>query len=104
MVNCRISNDLKETALRLWDHGWELKDICEALRVSERSYRWRHIFEEFGTATKPPAPLTDRTRIITRVLLTGVEDLFVEDSELFLDEVCTWLVVKHDIIISTSSL
>jgi len=98
MVNRRISNDLKETALRLWDHGWELKDICEALRVSERScYHWRRIFEEFGTATKPPAPLTDRTRIITRALLTGVEDLFVEDSELFLDEVCTWLVVQYNI-------
>jgi len=37
MVNHRIRNDLKETALRLrlWDHGWELKDICEALRVSD---------------------------------------------------------------------
>ena len=68
-------NALEETALRLWDHGGELKDICEALRVSERScYCWRRIFEEFDTATKPPAPLTDRTRIITRALLTGVED------------------------------
>ena len=60
MVNRRIRNDLKATALRLWDHGWELKDICEALRVSE-SYRWRRIFEEFGTAMNLPAPLTDRT-------------------------------------------
>jgi hypothetical protein len=95
MVNHRISDDLKETALRLW----ELKDtICEALHVSERScYRWRCIFEEFGTATKPPAPLTYRTRIIMRALLTDVEDLFVEDSELFLDEVCTWLVVQYNI-------
>ncbi|KAG2749004.1 Homeodomain-like protein, partial [Suillus brevipes Sb2] len=105
MVNRRISNDLKDCALRLWDHGWDLEDICEAFGVSERScYRWRRIFEECGTATKPPSPLTGRTRTITRALLMAVEDLFAEDSDLFLDEVCTWLAIEHDIIVSTSTL
>ncbi|KAG2756832.1 hypothetical protein P692DRAFT_201698806, partial [Suillus brevipes Sb2] len=80
-------------------------DICEAFGVSERScYRWRWIFEECSTATKPPSPLTGRTRTITRALLMAVKDLFAEDSDLFLDEVCTWLAIEHDIIFSTSTL
>ncbi|KAG1745471.1 uncharacterized protein EDB91DRAFT_1270046, partial [Suillus paluster] len=105
MVNRRISSDLKECALQLWDHGWELKDISEALGISGRScYRWRRIFEEFGTAMKPPSPLTGHTQTITRALLMAVEDLFATDSDLFLDEVCTWLAVEYNIIVSTSSL
>jgi hypothetical protein len=34
----------------------------------------------------------------------AVKDLFAEDSDLFLDEVCTWLAIEHDIIFSTSTL
>ncbi|KAG1853998.1 hypothetical protein F4604DRAFT_1591383, partial [Suillus subluteus] len=61
IVNQRISNDLEDCALRLWNHGWESEDICEAFGVSERScYRWRWIFEECGTVTKPPSTLTGR--------------------------------------------
>ncbi|KAG2353065.1 hypothetical protein BDR07DRAFT_1311195, partial [Suillus spraguei] len=33
-----------------------------------------------------------------------IKDLFAEDSDLFLDKVCTWLAIEHDIIISTSTL
>ncbi|KAG1728597.1 uncharacterized protein EDB91DRAFT_1161216 [Suillus paluster] len=51
MVNRRISNDIKECAIRLWDNGWELEDISEVLGISGRScYRWRRIFEEPGQA------------------------------------------------------
>ncbi|KAG2741767.1 hypothetical protein P692DRAFT_201726212 [Suillus brevipes Sb2] len=105
MVNRRISKDLKECALRLWDHGWELKDICEAFGVSRRScYRWQQIFEEHGAVEKPPSPLIGRTRTITRALLMAIQDLFSEESDLYLDEVCTWLAFEHDIIISPSAL
>ncbi|KAG1738919.1 Homeodomain-like protein, partial [Suillus paluster] len=105
MVNRRISEDIKQCALRLWNHGWDVQDICEALGISQSScYRWRRIFEELGTVKKPPSPLIGRTRIITRALLTAVEDLFAEDSDLFLDEVCTWLAGQHNIIIGTSML
>ncbi|KAG1717837.1 uncharacterized protein EDB91DRAFT_1008356, partial [Suillus paluster] len=83
----------------------ELEDISEALGISGRScYCWRRIFQEFGAATRPPSPLTGRTRAITRALLTAVEDIFAVDSDLFLDEICTWLAVGHDIIVSTSIL
>ncbi|KAG1748002.1 uncharacterized protein EDB91DRAFT_1048188, partial [Suillus paluster] len=69
---------------------WELEDISEALGISGRScYRWRRIFKEFSAATRPPSPLTGHTRTITCALLTAVEDIFA---------------VRHDIIVSTSTL
>jgi hypothetical protein len=37
MVSRRISEDLKECALRLWNHGWDVEDICEASGVSRSS-------------------------------------------------------------------
>ena len=47
MVNCRISPDRKLCALNLWDHGWEIEDICFAMMISRSSlYRWRRIFAE----------------------------------------------------------
>ncbi|KAG2123884.1 hypothetical protein BD769DRAFT_1607171, partial [Suillus cothurnatus] len=49
-------------------------------------------------------PLIRRTRTITRAFLTAIQDLFSEESDLYLDEVCTWLAFEHDIIISPSAL
>jgi transposase-like protein len=58
MGNRRISSDLKECALTLWDKGWELEDIADALLVSQASlYRQRAIFEEHGSVNKPPSAL-----------------------------------------------
>ncbi|KAG2360630.1 hypothetical protein BDR07DRAFT_1486751 [Suillus spraguei] len=62
------------------------------------------MFEELGSLASPPSPLVGRARIITQVLVTAVEDLFTEDSDLHLDEICTWLAVEHNITITTSSL
>ncbi|KAJ8584871.1 hypothetical protein M405DRAFT_936358 [Rhizopogon salebrosus TDB-379] len=28
MVNRRTSEDIKQCALRLWNHGWDVQDIC----------------------------------------------------------------------------
>ena len=52
----------------------------------------------------PPSPLIGRTRKITRAILNSIVELYTEDSDLFPDEVCTWLAVKHHISISTSAL
>ncbi|KAG2067727.1 hypothetical protein BDR04DRAFT_1104662 [Suillus decipiens] len=49
------------------------------------------------------SPLVCRTGIITWVLMTAVEDCFTEESNLFLDETCTWLAVEHNITITPSS-
>ncbi|KAG1751893.1 hypothetical protein EDB19DRAFT_1824767 [Suillus lakei] len=53
MGNRKISSDLKECALRLWNTGWDIKDIQNALGVSRASiYRWESIFAEFGTINR----------------------------------------------------
>lgn len=91
--------------IRLCDYGWEIEDVCVALGVSSSScYRWRQILAEHGTCERPPSPLTGRTRTITRALLTAIEDLFSQDSDLYLDELCVWLGIQHNISISTSAL
>ncbi|KAJ8580190.1 hypothetical protein M405DRAFT_700798, partial [Rhizopogon salebrosus TDB-379] len=67
-------------------------------------YCWRQILEEHGTIKRPSSPLTGRTRTIARALLSAIQDLFAVDANLFLDEVCTWLVFEHNNIISLSTL
>jgi transposase-like protein len=76
MVNRRISSDLKERALALWEAGWSRSDICYAFKVSPRSlYCWPDIFEEFGTVTKPPSPLRGRDRIVSLAVLDAAKEI-----------------------------
>jgi hypothetical protein len=62
MVNQRISSDMKECALHLWESGWDEEDICDALLISCRSlYCWCAIFDTFGAVNKPQSPLVGWT-------------------------------------------
>jgi transposase len=105
MVNRRISADLKWTAMRLWELGWEELDILQGLAVSRSSiYRWRKLFDEIGDVVRPPSPLRGRTRTITRAVLTAVQELYRGEPDLYLDELVFWLAIHHDIVISKSAL
>jgi len=106
MGNRKISSDLKECALRLWNTGWDVEDIHNALGVSRASiYRWETIFAEFGTVNRPPSPIRGQElRILTRALMTVCEELFAEESDLYLDELATWLALTQDISISIPTL
>ncbi|KAF8803318.1 hypothetical protein BYT27DRAFT_7055575, partial [Phlegmacium glaucopus] len=105
MVNRRISQDLKECALQLHDHGWNTDDICYALGVSSRSfYRWQAIFLELGTIAKPPSLLRGPHRIIVRAVMTAVKDIYKHSPDTYLNELVWWLAIHHDIIISVSGL
>lgn len=105
MVNRKISTDMKECGLRLWDCGWDIQDICFALHVSQSSlYRWRRIFAEHGSVNRPPSPITGRKRLINRAVLTAIHTIYSEDSDLYLDELCTLLAIQHDIIVSKPTL
>jgi transposase len=106
MGNRKISPDLKECALRLWNVGWDIEDIHNALGISRASiYRWEAIFAEFGTVNRPPSPIRGQElRILTRALMTACEGLFAEESGIYLDELATWLALTHDISISISTL
>jgi transposase len=105
MVNRRISSDLKECALSLWDKGWDLEDITDAIFVSRASlYRWRAIFEEHGSVNKPHSSLHGPARLITRAVLTAVQTLYATESDLYLDELVLWLAIHHNIAISVPAL
>jgi transposase len=105
MGNRRISSDLKERALILWEAGWSREDICYAFHVSPRSlYRWRAILEEFGTVTKPPSPLRGRERLVSLAALNAAKEIFFHDPSVMLDELAWYLAIHHDIAISISAL
>jgi len=105
MVNCRISPDRKYCALDLWNCGWHTFDICDALSVSQASlYRWEAIFLEHGNVIWPPSPLIGRTKIIALTALTAIQTLYKEESDIYLDELCTFLALEHNIFVSTSTI
>ncbi|KAJ7153041.1 hypothetical protein C8R43DRAFT_826562, partial [Mycena crocata] len=101
----RISPDLKECALRLWELGWEPLEITQILCVSRSSlYRWQKIFDEFGTPTNPHARVGGRPSIITRAVLTAIHDVYKGAPDLYLQELQFWLAIHHNIAISISAL
>lgn len=105
MGNRRISSDLKERALVLWEAGWSPEDIQYAFNVSPRSlYRWREIFEEFGIPTNPPSPLRGRDRIVSLAVLNAARQIFFHDPSVMLDELQWHLAIHHDVAISISAL
>ena len=105
MVNCRISSDLKECALCLWQLDWEELDILQGLAVSHSSlYRWRNIFEELRGVNQPPLPLHGCTHIISHAVLMAVHDVYNGDPDIYLNKLIFWLAIHHDIIISKSAL
>ncbi|KAF8223624.1 hypothetical protein L208DRAFT_1072901, partial [Tricholoma matsutake] len=98
MVNQRISDNLKECTLSLWDRGWEMEDIIDAILVSCASiYHWKAIFEEHRSFNRPQLALCGRTRIITRAVLTAVHALYGRDSDLYLNEWVLWLLIHHNV-------
>lgn len=105
MVNRKISPDLKECALRLWELGWEQDLIFESLNVSRASiYRWRNIFAEHNSVLKPRSPLVGRRRIIIRAVMTAIKEVYNNEADIYLDELVWWLAIHHDIVISRSAL
>ena len=85
--------------------GWEELDIIQGLAVSQSSiYHWRKLFEETGDVIQPLSPLHGHTCIITRAVLTAVQDIYNGEPDLYLDELVFWLALHHDIVISKSAL
>lgn len=105
MGNRRISSDLKECALRLWELGWDLDLITESLCISRASmYRWRKIFAEFQSVSRPQSGLVGRPRILVRAVLTAIKEVYKSEADAYLDELVWWLAIHHNIAISRSCL
>lgn len=105
MGNRKISEDMKHTALHLWENGWDLDDICSVLVVSISSmYRWRAIFEEFGAVNQPPSGLHGRPRLIGMIAMQACREIYTRNPETYLDELQWFLAAEHDIAISIPAL
>ncbi|KAJ7130539.1 hypothetical protein C8R44DRAFT_583487, partial [Mycena epipterygia] len=105
MGNRRISPDLKERALELWNLGWDAEDICFIFHVSPHSlHRWRDVFDEFGAVMKPPSPLRGRDCIVRLAVLTSMAEVYFHNSTIMLTELMWHLAITHDIAISQSAL
>jgi transposase len=105
MGNRRISPDLKECALLLWELGWVLELITVSLCISRASiYRWRDIFAECRSTGRPQSGLVGRPRILTRAVLTAIKEVYKSEADAYLDELVWWHAIHHDIAISRSAL
>ena len=105
MGNRRISPDLKECALRLWELGWDLELILDSLCVSQASiYRWRNLFNEFHAVTRPRSGLVGHRRILVRAVVTAIKEVYNNEADAYRDELVWWLAIHHDVTISRSTL
>ncbi len=105
MGNRHIPTQIKDIALELWTLGWEPSDICHIFHVSPSSlYRWRNLFETFGTPANRPAPFRGRPRIVNLAALDAIHVLLKSHPDTYLDELQWYLAIHHDLPISIAAL
>jgi len=74
----------KLCTLNLWDHGWEIEDICFAMMILHPSlYHWWQIFAEYGSITCPQTSIIGPKCIVNWAILTAIQDIYKEDSDLY---------------------
>ncbi|KAE9390909.1 hypothetical protein BT96DRAFT_803632, partial [Gymnopus androsaceus JB14] len=105
MGNRRITSNLKDAALQMWEYGWDLEDICAALVVSPASmYCWRAIFEEIGSVVRPASGLRGHPQIISLAAFQACHCIYAENSNTYLDKLQWYLAIHHNIAILISAL
>lgn len=104
MVYRQISADMKSRALQLLAAGWELDIITECLGVSKVSvYRWSDNYEVYGQVN-PHSANRGRQRLLTQDIIEEIQELLLETTDLYLDEIAEWLLLYHNLPISISAL
>ena len=105
-----------------YNHGWLLNQpwqetLCSeslgswlgnlgyTMMISHSSlFHWRWIFAEHSSVTHPQVSIMGPKWIINRAVLTAIQDIYQEDSDLYLDELCTPLAAEHQIFVTTLTL
>ncbi|KAF8576351.1 hypothetical protein K439DRAFT_1249820, partial [Ramaria rubella] len=101
----KISPDLKNCAMDLYNRGWEEPEICDILKVSHSSFfRWKANMAQHGNVVRPPSHLQGRSRIIGHAVMSGIHLLLKDEPDIYLDELVQWLAVEEDIVISRAAL
>ena len=104
MVYRHISADMKCRALQLLAEGRELERIADVLGVSEKSInRWFDNYEAHGQVD-PPSVNQGRRRLLTQDVISDMQELLLETPDLYLDEIAEWLLLYHNLPISTAAL
>lgn len=104
MVYRRISDDMKQRALQLLSDGWDIIEVVDVLGVSAKSVgRWQVNYETEGHVSNRYSVRGRRRKLSTAIMLE-IEELLKEDPSLYLDEICEWLAVFHDVPISLGGL
>ncbi|KAF9257701.1 hypothetical protein L218DRAFT_975135 [Marasmius fiardii PR-910] len=81
----------------MWQHGWDLGDICTAMA-------WKKLLEELGTVTRPPSMLCGHPCIIALAALQACQEVYDQNPDTYLDELQWYLAIHQDIAISISAL
>lgn len=94
---------MKCRALQLLAEGWEL-EIADILGVSQLSVNhWIDNYVVHGRVD-PPSVNRGRRRLLTQDVIGDIQELLLETPDLYLDEIAEYLLLYHDLPISTSAL
>ena len=101
----KISRDMKERAIWLYDHGWLKRDILHILGISRSSLkRWRRNLQRYGNVIPPRNPMLGRPSILNGLQVHEIVNAISQSPELFLDEIRDWVIVSMDVGLSRSTI
>jgi len=105
MVYRKISEDLKNRAITLYDQGLIPDDISNLLGISTRSLaRWRSNQAVYGSIIPPPTYRSGRLRILDAEQVLSISEQLERAPELYLDEIQDLVALKLQTVISRSAL
>ena len=105
MVYRKISEDLRNRAIILYDRGLIPDDISGLLGISARSLsRWRSNRAAYGSFIPPPTYRSGRPRVLDAEQVLSVSEQLERAPELYLDEIQDWIALTMQTAISRSAL
>jgi transposase len=105
MVYRKISKDIKERVVLLYQHGWPVEELTEIFDVSAKSIgRWRDIFNNEGDVVRAPSHLQGRPSILTPEMRYELLDILSEDTTLYVEQLKDFFAVERDVAIARSTL
>ena len=88
--NWKISAELKECALQLWELGYKPDFILESLCISNVSmYRWHNC--QLATLS-----IAHKTKIIVYAVLTAIKEVYCNEVDAYLGKLAWWLDIHND--------
>ena len=100
-----IDEQIKWRAVELWERGWDIRDIEDALGVKEGSVRrWRNNVDDHGSVKPPRNPLQGRPQKLSSLQVQYLVQTISDDPGLFLDEIQELLSLEYDVALSKTRI